>query len=172
MILGESRSTPCLGHPGVTKMLSNTKPLYFWKGMKREITDFVAGCLECQRVKAEHRYPASLLHPNEVPEWKWQIISMDFVQGLPMTRNKDNNTILVVVDGLTKVAHFIPGNLIDGAPEIPHKFMKEIFRLHGILDKIISDKDARITSRFRQILFTALGTKLNISSAYHPETDG
>ena len=68
-------------------MLSDIKPLYFWKGMKREITKFIAKCLECQGVKAEHRYPTDLLHPNEVPEWKWQIISMDFIQGLPMTRN-------------------------------------------------------------------------------------
>ena len=147
-ILGEFHSTPYSAHPGVTKMLADIKPIYFWKGMKREIIEFVAGCLECQRVKAEHRYLAGLLHPNEVPEWKWQVISMDFVQGLPMTRNQ-HNTILVVVDRLTKVAHFIPRNLSDGAPEIAHKFIKEIFRLHGILEKIISDRDARITSKFR-----------------------
>ena len=66
---------------------------------------------------------------------------------------------MVEVDRLTKVAHFIPGNLIDGAPEIAHKFMKEIFRLHGILEKIISDRDARITSRFWQTLLATLGTK-------------
>ena len=96
---------------------------------------------------------------------------MDFVQGLPMTRNR-HNTILVVVDRLTTVAHFKPGNLSDGAPEIAHKFIKEIFKLHGIPEKIISDRDARITSRFWQTLFTILGTKLNISSAYHRENDG
>ena len=139
--------------------------------MKMEIIEFVAGCLECQRVKVEHRYPAGLLHPNEVPEWKWQVISMDFVQGLPMTRNR-HNTILVVVDRLTKVAHFIPRNLSNGAPEIAHKFIKEIFKLYGIPEKIISDRDARITSRFWQTLFAALGTKLNINSAYHLETNG
>jgi hypothetical protein len=83
-----------------------------------------------------------------------------------------HNTILVGVDRLTKVAHFIPGNLSDRAPEIAHKFTKEIFRLHGLPEKIISDRDSRITSRFWQTLFSALGTKLNISSAYHPETDG
>ena len=93
---------------------------------------------------------------------------MDFVQGLPMTQNR-YNTILAVVDRLTKVSHFIPGNLTKGAPEIAHKFIKEIFRLHGIPEKIISDKDARMTSRFWQILFSALGIKLNISSTYHPE---
>ena len=98
-------------------------------------------------MKEKHWYPTSLLHPNEVLEWKWQVISMDFVQGLPMTQ-KRHNTILVVVDRLTKVAHFIPGNLSDGALEIAHKFIKEISRLHGVLEKIISDRDARITSKF------------------------
>lgn len=171
MILEESHLAPYSGQPGVSKMLSDIKPLYFRKEMKWEITEFVAGCLECQEVKAEHRYPVGLLHPNEVPEWKWQIISMDFVQGLPMTRNR-NNIILVVIDRLTKVAHFIPGNLTYGALEIAHEFIKEIFRLHGAPKKIISDRDARITSRFWQTLFSALGTKLNICSAYHPEIDG
>ena len=139
--------------------------------MKWEIIEFVASCLECQRVKAEHRCPAGLLHPNEVLEWKWQVISMDFVQGLSMTQNR-HNTILVVVDRLTKVAHFILGNLSDGAPEIAHKFIKEIFRLHGVPKKMISDQDTRITSKFWQTLFSALGTKLNISSTYHPKIDG
>ena len=88
-----------------------------------------------------------------------------------MIRRKQK-AILVVVDRLTKVAHFILGNLTNGALEITHKFIKEIFRLHGVPKKIISDRDARITSRFWQTLFTALGTKLNISSAYHLETDG
>ena len=76
-----------------------------------------------------------------------------------------------MVDRLTKVVHFILVNLSDGAPEIAHKFIKEIFRLHGILKKIILDRDTRITSRFWQTLFTALGTKLNISSAYHPKAN-
>lgn len=122
IILEEFHTAPYSGHPGVTKMMADIKPLYFRKGMKREIMDYVARCLECQRVKAEHCYPASLLHPNEVPEWKWQIITMDFIRGLPMIQNK-HNTILVVVNRLTKVAHFIPSNLTYGAPEIAHKFV-------------------------------------------------
>lgn len=96
---------------------------------------------------------------------------MDFVQGLPMTRNI-HNTILVVVDRLTEVAHFIPGNLTDGASIIAWKFMQEILHLHGVPEKIISDRDARITSRFWQTLFSALGTQLNISTTYHPKIDG
>lgn len=94
---------------------------------------------------------------------------MDFVQGLPMSRNKHNAT-LVVVDKLTKI--FIFGNLTDGAIVIARRFVQEVFRLHAIPEKIISDRDARVTSRFWKTLFCTLGTQLNIGSTYHLETDG
>lgn len=96
---------------------------------------------------------------------------MDFIQGLPMSKNK-HDTILVVVDKLTKVAHFIPGNLKDGSFVLAKKFVQEIFWLHGVPETIFSDRDTRMTSRFWTILNAALGTKLNFSSTYHPQTDG
>ena len=96
---------------------------------------------------------------------------MDFIHGLPLTRNK-HNTILVVVDRLIKEAHFIPRNLTDGAPKIAHKFVREIFRLYGVLEKFISDRDTRMTSRVWHTLSSTLGTKLKISLAYHVEIDG
>ena len=95
---------------------------------------------------------------------------MDFVQGLPMTSHR-HNCILVIVDKLTKAAHFIAGNLTDDALAIAQKFIKEIFRLHGVPEKIISDRDAKFTSRFWTTLQAALGTQLNFSTSYHPETD-
>lgn len=162
----EVHIAPYSGHPGVTKMLADIKPLYFWKGMKKDAARIVAGCFECQNVNVEHQHPAGLLQPHSVPNWKWQIISMDFVQDLLMTSR--HNAILVVVDRLTKVAHFILGNLTDGTSVIARKFVQEIFRLHGVLEKIISDRDARMTYRFWQTLFSALGIQLNISIAYHP----
>lgn len=122
-------------------------------------------------VKVEHHHPARLLYPHDNLESKWQVTSMDFVQGFPISRNK-HNVILVVVDKLTKVAHFISGNLTDGAHVIAQKFMQEVFRLHGIPENIISDRDAQVTSRFWKTLFSALGTQLNISLAYHLEMDG
>lgn len=98
-----------------------------------------------------------------------QVISMDFIQGLPMT-HYGHNAIIVVIDKLTKVAHFIKINLIDDAP-IENNFMKEIFRLHGILEKIILDRDVRFTSKFWITLQLDLGTQLNFSSTHHPETN-
>lgn len=106
-----------------------------------------------------------------VPKRKWQVIIMDFLQGLPMSRNK-HNVILVVVDRITKVAHFILGNLTDSAPVVAHNFIKEVFRLHGVLEKIISNIYSHMASWFSQALFSSLGTQLNISSTYHPKTDG
>eukprot|EP00253_Pinus_taeda_P007223 PITA_07223 len=87
-------------------MYSDTKKLFFWSGMKHDIAQFVAKCLECQQVKANHCHPAGLLQPHDIPMTKWEIISMDFITGLPLTSQK-HNAILVVVDKLTKSAHFI-----------------------------------------------------------------
>lgn len=139
--------------------------------MKNDIVKYVAKCLECQRVKAEHIHPPGLLQLHDVPQHKWQVISMDFVQGLPMPPSR-HDAIMVVIDKLTKVAHFIPGNLTDDAPTLARCFVKEIFRLHGIPEKIILDRDARFTSRFWTTLQSALGTQLNFSTAYHPEING
>lgn len=115
--------------------------------MKKDVARFVEIFFECQRVKVEHQHPIGLLQPKVVPEWKWHIINMEYIQVLPMYRNQ-NNSILVVVDRITKVTNFIPRNLIDGAPIITHKCVQEIFRIHGVSKKIISNMDARMTSRF------------------------
>jgi len=96
---------------------------------------------------------------------------MDFIVGLPKTRFH-HDSILVVVDKLTKVAHFIPGNTTNDAPVVANKFAPKIFRLHEFLEVIISDRDSKFTSVFWKSLHKALGTKLNMSSAYHPEIDG
>lgn len=85
LILTEGRRAPYAAHPGVKKMYADLRLLYFWTGMKRDIADFVARCLECQRVKAKHHHPTGLLQPHLVPEWKWDVISMDFIVGLPMS---------------------------------------------------------------------------------------
>lgn len=139
--------------------------------MKNDVILYVSQCLKCQQVKAENLHPATLLYPHNVPEYKWQVISMDFIQGIPMSQNK-YDVILVVVDKLTIVAHFIIGNLTNNSPILANKFVQEVFWLHGVLEVIISDNDSRITSIFWQTLYASLGTKLNISSDYHPETNG
>jgi hypothetical protein len=171
LIMKEAHQAPYAAHPGVQKMYADLKQLFFWTGMKKDITKFVARCLECQQVKAEHRHPAGLLQPHDIPETKWEVVSMDFVGGLPMTSQR-HDCIMVVVDKLTKSAHFIPVKTTFEASAIAQIFLKEIIRLHGVPRKIISDRDARFTSRFWKSLLQSMGTQLNFSTAYHPETDG
>ena len=138
--------------------------------MKNDIVQFVARCLECQQVKVDHRHPASLL-PHDIPMTKWEIISMDFIVGLPLTQQK-HNAILVVVDRLTKNTHFIPVRDTYEVADVARVFINEIIKFHGIPKKIISDRDPQFTSRFWNCMQSALGIQLNLSTTYHPETDG
>jgi hypothetical protein len=106
IILKEAHRALYCVHPGVKKMYTDMRKLFFWVGMKRDVVHFVAKCLECQQVKADHHHPSGLLQPHDVPMSKWEVISMDFVVGLPLTSHR-HNAILVIVDKLTKSAHFI-----------------------------------------------------------------
>jgi hypothetical protein len=136
--------------------------------MKRDVAAHVVVCDVCQRVKAEHQRPAGLLHPLKVPEWKWEEIGMDFIIGLPRTP-KGYDSIWVIVDRLTKVAHF-PVNTTYKGSQLVKLYMARIVCLHGVSKKIISDRGSQFTSRFWKSLHE--NTKLNFSSAYHPQTDG
>ncbi|KAG8474895.1 hypothetical protein CXB51_031561 [Gossypium anomalum] len=156
---------------GSMKIYNDLKKMYWWNGMKRDISEFVSKCLVCQQVKAEHQVPSGLLQPIMVPEWKWDRITMDFVSGLPLTPGK-KNSIWVIVDRLTKSAHFIPVRTDYSLNKLAELYIREIVRLYGTPLSIISDRDLRFTSRFWQKLQEALGTKLNFSTAFHPQTDG
>ena len=101
------------------------KSHYFWLGMKREIVEYIARCMECQKVKAEHRHPAGLLQPLPILEWKWEVVMMDFITGLPRT-TKLHDSIMVVVDKLTKSSHFIPLKTTHKAADVADIFIKEV----------------------------------------------
>ena len=115
--------------------------------MKKDMAEYISRCMKCQQVKVEHQHPAGLLQPFPVPEWKWEIISMDFITGLPMTW-RQHDFIMVVVDKLTKAAHFIPVKSTHQMDDIAKIFMKDIFRLHGLPKAIVSDRDPKFTSNF------------------------
>jgi hypothetical protein len=170
-IMDELHKRPYSGHPGYQKMITATRKQFYWPGLKKDIAEYLAKCIECQQVKAEHRHPTGLLQPLPIPEWKWETISMDFITGLP-TSNKQNDAIMVVVDKLSKSAHFIPVRSTCKAIDIAQVFMKEIFRLHGMPKEIVSDRDTKFTSNFWKSLMAGLETKLLFSTAYHPQTDG
>eukprot|EP00253_Pinus_taeda_P019019 PITA_19019 len=171
LIMDEFHVSHYASHPGYQKMITAIRKEYFWPGMKKNIVEYLSQCLECQQIKAEHQHPAGLLQPLRVPEWKWEAISMDFITRLPKTK-RNNDSIFVVVDKLSKAAHFIPVQSTYRATQIAHIFMQNIFRLHGLPKNIISDRDVKFTSTFWKTLFAELGTQLNFSTAYHPQTDG
>jgi len=144
-------------------MVTALRKEYYWPGMKKNVAEYLARCLECQQIKAEHLHPAGLLQPLPIPEWKWETISMDFISGLPRTK-RNNDSIMVVVDKLSKAAHFIPVQSTYKVVQIAHIFMQNVFKLHGLPKIIISDRDVKFTSTFWRTLFTELGTQLNFST--------
>ena len=152
-------------------MYKSLRENYWWSGMKREIADFVAMCLVCQQVKAEHQRPAGLLQPLPIPEWKWEHITMDFVVGLPGSSH-GHDMIWVIVDRLMKSAHFLAARARDSLEKLARLYLNEVVRLHGVPISIVSDRDPIFTSRFWPKLPEAFGTTLKFSTAYHPQTDG
>ncbi|KAA0062125.1 pol protein [Cucumis melo var. makuwa] len=152
-------------------MYQDLKRVYWWRNMKREVAEFVSKCLVCQQIKAPRQKPAGLLQPLSIPDWKWENVSMDFITGLPRTL-RGFTVIWVVVDRLTKSAHFVPGKSTYTASKWAQLYMSEIVRLHGVPVSIVSDRDARFTSKFWKGLQTTMGTRLDFSTAFHPQTDG
>jgi hypothetical protein len=139
--------------------------------MKRDIAEYVSLCDTCQSVKAEHQRPARLLQRLKIPEWKWEEIGIDFIVRLPHTQ-AGYDSIWVIVDRLTKVAHFILVKTTYLGVKLAKLYMSQIVCLHGVSKKIVSDKGSQFTSKYWKKLHESMDTKLNFSSVYHPHTDG
>ncbi|KAL4021638.1 hypothetical protein IC575_020444 [Cucumis melo] len=146
-LLSEAHSSPFSMHPGSTKMYQDLKWVYWWRNMKREVAEFVSKCLVCQQVKAPRQKPAGLLQPLSIPEWKWENVSMDFITGLPRIL-RGFTVIWVMVDRLTKSAHFVPSKSTYTASKWAQLYMSEIVRLHGVPVSITDDQ----TERLNQVL--------------------
>jgi hypothetical protein len=158
-------------HPGSTKMYKDLKTRYWSKDMRRDIAHYVACCDTCSRVKIEHQKPAGLLKPLEIPVWKWEDISMKFVVGLPRTP-KGNDSVWVIVDRLTKVAHFVPVKTQYATEKMADLYVEHILRLHEAPRSIVSDRGPQFVAKFRKSFHQLLGTTLNYSTAFHPQTNG
>src|SRR5262249_16078617 len=170
-LLAEAHRSRYTVHPGTTKMFRNLKQYFWWSGMKRDVAEFVSRCLVCQQVKAEHQRPSGLMQKMDIPQWKWEEITMDFVVGLSRTQ-QGHDAIWVVVDRLTKSAHFVPIKLAQPVEKLAKLYVDCIVRLHGIPVSIISDRYPRFTSRIWRRVQEALGTQVKLSTAFHPHTDG
>ena len=170
-ILEEAHGSAYAIHPGSTKMYRTLKEYYWWPNMKREIAAYVSRCLICQQVKAERQKPSGLQQPLQIPVWKWDHITMDFVYSLPRIRD-GHDGIWVIVDRLTKSAHFLPVRKTYKLEKLAELYVSEIVRLHGVPESIVSDREPRFVSKFWKELQSALGTRLHFSTAFHPQTDG
>ncbi|GJU95771.1 reverse transcriptase domain-containing protein [Tanacetum coccineum] len=170
LVMHESHKSKYSIHPGSDKMYQDLKPLYWWSNMKADIATYVSKCLTCAKVKVENQKPSGLLQQPEIPVWKWERITIDFVSGLPRTPS-GYDTIWVIVDRLTKSAHFLAMKKTDSMEKLTRLFLNEIMCRHGVPVLIISDRDNHFTSRFWRSLQKALGTNLDMSTAYHPQTD-
>jgi hypothetical protein len=152
-------------------MYHDLKSRYWWYGMKRVVAKYIALCDNCQRVKAECQSPAGLLQPLKIPQWKWEERSMDFIVILPTTQSS-YDSIWVIVDNFSKVAHFFLVKTMYKGAKLAELYIARIMCLHRVSKKIVSNRGTQFTSRFWEKLHEAMDTRLNFSSAYHPQTYG
>ncbi|KAL5698643.1 hypothetical protein ACHQM5_029654 [Ranunculus cassubicifolius] len=158
------------GHSGVRATLHRIQSYFFWPRLRADITFWNSACEVCQQNKSEHTLSPGLLQPLSIPTLPWHDISMDFIEGLPVSENK--NAIWVVVDRLSKYSHFIPLRHPFSAESLAKIFVENIFKLHGMPQSIVSDRGSVFLSKFWAKLFELLDTKLLYSTAYHPQSDG
>jgi hypothetical protein len=170
-ILQEHHDINISGHFGIDKTYESLRRNYYWPKMGKDVYKFITTCDSCQRNKPSNQQPAGLLQPLNTPTRRWEQITMDFIVQLPVTRN-NFDAIVVFVDRLTKKAIFCAANTSISAPEVAKIFFNNVFRYHGLPKVIISDRDTKFTSHFWKTLFEQLGTKLSMSTAFHPQTDG
>jgi hypothetical protein len=170
VILDELHTSPAAGHSSFQKTVQRVNKLFYWPHMRSDIRTYIAECEVCQRHKYKTLSPAGLLQPLPVPDYIWSKLSMDFIDALPNSRGY--TVIMVVVDRLSKAAHFVALKHPYTATSVARAFMDNIIKLHGLPKSIVSDRDRIFTSKFWQELFQLQGTKLKLSSGYHPQTDG
>lgn len=169
-IIGKMHGDPAAGHWGVFRTLDLLTRSFSWPNVRADVLAFTSSCVRCQQIRVDHRKPQGELVPLPIPDRPWSTLGVDFVVKLPLSNGFDS--VLVFIDHLTKAAHFVPARESWNAAELARQFLSSIFRLHGLPDRIVSDRGPTFVSRF----WTAVQRHLHIapapSTAFHPETDG
>lgn len=156
------------GHSGIQAALKRVHSMFFWAGMKQYIIEYIKNCTVCQKCKYDHNASPSLLHPLHVPQGVWDDITMDFIEGLPKSGGKE--VIMVVINCLSKYAHLISLSHPFTVVQVAQAFLDHVYKLHGFLKTIISNRDKIFISSFWKRFMRGVTHLLSI--AYHPQTDG
>ena len=162
---------PSAGHQGQKRTLELMQRSYWWPTIRMDVTKYVETCDACQRSKASNQRPAGLLKPLDIPQRRWESVSMDLITQLPLT-DRGHTAIIVFVDRLSKMVHFVAAHTDMGSEEFAQVFLREVFAKHGLPKNIVSDRDTRFTSKFFKELCRHLGVKQHMSTAFHPQSDG
>ena len=171
-ILEQHHTAPTAGHSGVFRTLELIEQTYWWPSIMNDVKRYVKGCESCQRNKINWSIRKHTpLRPNEVPKQPWEIIGINMIGPLPKTRN-GHDIIVVIVDCLTKAIHLIPTTIELTVEALAKLYRDMIWKLHGLPKKIISDCGPQFTAKFMKSLCNSLEITRNLSTAYHPQTDG
>jgi hypothetical protein len=170
-LLYECHDVPTAGHLGKDKTLEQVKRRFYWPGMDADVLQYVRTCDACQRNKPSQQATAGLLQPLPIPEYPWQQVTMDLITQLPKS-HRGSDAIVVFVDKLTKMVHFVPTKTTVTAPQLAEIFWNTVVRHHGLPSSLVSDRDPRFIGHFWRALWKCLGTQLTMSTAFHPQTDG
>jgi hypothetical protein len=170
-VIAQHHGPPYSGHWGVRKTAESLLRFYWWPGLAKEVKQFVQVCDACQRNKSSTTKPSGLLQPLPIPEGKWESIGMDFIVGLPCTA-KGFDSILVIIDRLSKMVHLVPTMATATAADVAQLFVDHVVKLHGFPQSIVSDRDSKFTSTFWTTVCELWGLKRAMSTAFHPATDG
>src|SRR5690606_24984041 len=171
-ILRSCHEHPAAGHPGRAATYEIVTRDYWWPSMRQTIARFIRNCDTCSRIKPVRHAPYGYLKPLSVPQRRWDSVSMDFIVGLPESNSAKYTSILVVVDRLSKMAHFIPDPTKVKAKDVARLFLNNVFRLHGFPSYIVSDRGSNIVGKFSKALCKLVGIQQQSSTAFHPQTDG
>ena len=170
-LIAEHHDPPARGHPGAERLVQHLLRHYWWPGITKDVKNYVATCDACQHNKSKPVKPGGLLQPMPIPSGKWESVGMDFITGLPCS-STGHDSVLVVIDRLSKLVHLVPTTTTVTAAEVAKLFVQNVIRLHGVPKSIVSDRDKNFTSIFWQTVCEMLQMDRRMSTAFHPQTDG